>query len=135
MNSFYFDKMHMLYNKKIMCEVVSKNIALKKQQHCFLKKKPLFSSMCTFYPIVLKLKIITVSTGNFQSYVTLISQTIALQFSLNLTLLYNLHCAGHTIIVIFNTYWYLKLSPKSQLHLISIIQRWFENNPDSKSAA
>jgi len=69
-----------------------------------------------------------VSTGNFQSYVTLLSQTIALQFSLKLILLYNLHCAGHTIIVIFYKHWYLKLSPKSQLHLISIIQRWFENN-------
>ena len=48
-----------------MCEVVSKNIAFFKKQHCF-PKNPLFSqkSHCfptcaLFYPIVLKRKIIT----------------------------------------------------------------------------
>ena len=49
-----------------MCEVVSKNIALKKQQHCFSPKKHCFSQkpivfqhVHFFYPIVLKRKIIT----------------------------------------------------------------------------
>jgi len=47
MNSFYFDKMHMLYNQNKSCVKSC-------QKHCVLKnpivfqKKPLFSNMCTF---------------------------------------------------------------------------------------
>jgi len=48
MNSFYFDKMHMLYNQNKSCVKSC-------QKHCFLKnnnivfkKIPLFSNMCTF---------------------------------------------------------------------------------------
>ena len=53
-----------------MCEVVSKNIALKNNNIVFpqkpivFPKNPLFSNMCTFYPIVLKRKIITGRTLN-----------------------------------------------------------------------
>ena len=48
-----------------MCEVVSKTLLLKNNNIVFPKKNivfpknPLFSNMCTFYPIVLKRKIIT----------------------------------------------------------------------------
>jgi len=54
MNSFYFDKMHMLYNQNKSCVKSCKNIALK-NKHCFpkkpivLPKNPLFSNMCTFF--------------------------------------------------------------------------------------
>ena len=58
MKSFYFDKMHMLYNqKRIMCKVMSKTfpknpLFSKKKTHCF-------PTCALFYPIVLKRKIIT----------------------------------------------------------------------------
>ena len=66
MNTFYFDKMHMLYNQNKSCVKSC-------QKHCFLRKQtlfssqktivaqktPLFSNMCTFYPIVLKRQNIT----------------------------------------------------------------------------
>jgi len=66
MNSFYFDKMHRLYNQNKSCVKSC-------QKHCFLKnnnivfpKNPLFSqkthsfpTCALLYPIVLKRKIIT----------------------------------------------------------------------------
>jgi len=38
---FIFLKMHMLYNKKIMCEVMSKTLLFKKTTTLFSKKKPI----------------------------------------------------------------------------------------------
>ena len=58
MNSFYFDKMHMLYNQNKSC-------VMSCQKHClknplFSKKKRIvFKYVHFFYPIVLKRKIIT----------------------------------------------------------------------------
>ena len=49
-----------------MCEVVSKNIALKP---IVFQKNALFSNMCTFYPIVLKRKIITAEGYPFFSLI------------------------------------------------------------------
>jgi len=46
MNSFYFDKMHMLYNKKNHMWSNVKNIAF--ENPLFSKKNVLFSNMCTF---------------------------------------------------------------------------------------
>ena len=69
MNSFYFDKMHMLYNQINHLWSRVKNIAFfLKITHSFPKKNPLFSqknhcfptcALFLWYPIVLKLKIIT----------------------------------------------------------------------------
>jgi len=57
MNSFYFDKMHMLYNQ-------NKSYVKSCQKYCFknplfLKKTHCFPTCALFYPIVLKRKIIT----------------------------------------------------------------------------
>jgi len=45
----------MLYNKKIMCDVLSKNIALKKlffpKTHCFPKKRIVFQHVHFFIPL------------------------------------------------------------------------------------
>jgi len=66
MNSFYFDKMHMLYNQNKSCvKSCQKTLFCLKKQHCFPKKHTVshkthcFPTCALFYPIVLKRKIIT----------------------------------------------------------------------------
>ena len=66
MNSFYFDKMHMLYNQINHLWSRVKNISFFKithsfppKTHCFRKKTHCFPTCALFYPIVLKRKIIT----------------------------------------------------------------------------
>jgi len=55
MNSFYFDKMHMLFNKNKSCVKSCQKIAFLKKNIVFPKKPivfakhPLFSNMCTFF--------------------------------------------------------------------------------------
>jgi len=68
MNSFYFDKMHMIYNQNKSCVKSSKKTLLffKKALLFFFKsivfqKKHCFLTCALFYPIVLKQKIITSS--------------------------------------------------------------------------
>ena len=58
MKSFYFDKMHMLYNKNKSC-VKSCQKTLLKKHPLFSKKTHCFPTCALFYPIVLKRKIIT----------------------------------------------------------------------------
>ena len=53
MNSFYFDKMHMLYNKNKSC------VKSCQKHWFFFKKTHCFPTCALFYPIVLKQKIIT----------------------------------------------------------------------------
>ena len=67
MNSFYFDKMHMLYNQNKSCvKSCKKTLLFLKTTTLFSKKNPLlspkthcFPTCALFYPIVLKRKIIT----------------------------------------------------------------------------
>ena len=65
MNSFYFDKMHMLYNQNKSCvKSCKKHCFFKKtlffqKTHCFTQKNHCFPTCALFYPIVLKRKIIT----------------------------------------------------------------------------
>jgi len=66
MNSFYFDKMHMLYNQNESCvKSCQKTLLLKNnnivfpQKTLFFPKTHCFPTCALFYPIVLKRKIIT----------------------------------------------------------------------------
>jgi len=47
-NSFYFDKMHMLYNKRKSCVKSCKKHCFFKKTIVFFFKNPLFFNMCTF---------------------------------------------------------------------------------------
>jgi len=56
MNSFYFDKMHMLHNQNKSCSKSCQNIALEKhcfprKTHCFPKKPIVFQHVHFFIPL------------------------------------------------------------------------------------
>jgi len=77
MNSFYFDKMHMIYNQNKSCVKSCKNIIFFKQQHCFpkkpivLKKKPIvFQHVHFFIPLFWNEKIITDVSNNSWTLIT-----------------------------------------------------------------
>ena len=86
MNSFYFDKMHMLYTQNKSCVKSCQNIAFfkktlfSKKNHCFPKKPIVFQHVHFFNPIVLRRKIITGLRHNYFSIIAL--PAIEIKFSI-----------------------------------------------------
>jgi len=100
MNSLYFDKMHMLYNQNKSCVKSCQNTLLKTNTHCFPKKNPLFSNMCTFLSHCFE-------TKNYHCWQEFLNLLFALFFSFRFKLSVKKHFLSLHVVISLTILFYL----------------------------